>query len=325
MSSRTESSATTDGNFLKLIQDVELPPRIAVLADEYERHRGERDRFLWQWIYSLFPAFTLSSVAEDHRDHVREQKMVLTMFVTMLDDLVENHGDRETFEQARRLVQDPESVDRSRVAVSDEYFGFIEHVWTEFEDGLDDAPRGDEYADVFDYDCRQTLNAMDYSAVVNENPRIANMGGAEHYDAHNMVMFPYADIDLMYSPGFDIADFGTVRDLLWDLQEMARIGNWLTTWEREITEGDYSAGVVVLALQEGIVTPDELADADDDGAAAIQRIKEENVEELFRDRWLQRYRAVQNREFDTDSVDLDELVKGMETVFQYHEASRGHK
>jgi hypothetical protein len=247
------------------------------------------------------------------------------MFVTVLDDLIENHGDRRTFEQARRLVQDPEAVDRSRVAVSDEYFDFIEQLWTEFSEGLEDAPRGEEFEEVFDYDCRQTLNAMDYSAVVNDNPRIANLGGAEHYDAHNMVMFPYADVDLMYSPDFDLADFGTVRDLLWDLQEMARIGNWLTTWEREITEGDYSAGIVVLALQEGVVTPEELEAAEDDEAAVIERIRDEEIEATFRDRWAQRYRAVRDREFDTDSVDLDALVDGMETVFQYHEASRGHK
>ena len=320
----TDIETSPDG-FLEQIQRVSLPERVARLVDEYEALCGERDRFLWQWIYSLFPAFTLSSVAPERRDHVRDQKMVLTMFVTMLDDLVENHGDRQTFEQARRLVADPAAVDRSRVAVSDEYFAFIERVWTSFADGLDDAPRGSEFEDVFDYDSRQTLNAMDYSAVVNDNPRIANLGGAQHYDAHNMVMFPYADIDLMYSPEFELADFGTVRDLLWDLQEMARIGNWLTTWEREITEGDYSAGIVVLALQEGIVSPGELEDADDDGAAAIERIKQENIERLFRDRWAERYRAVRDRQFDTRSVDLDALVEGMETVFQYHEASRGHK
>ena len=323
MSTGTES--TSNEQFLKRINRTELPERVVELVDEYESLCGERDRFLWQWIYSLFPAFTLSSVDSEHREHVRTQKMVLTMFVTVLDDLVENHNDRETFEQARRLVQDPDSVDRSRVAVSDEYFDFIERLWYSFEDGLEDAPRREEFVDVFDYDCRQTLNAMDYSAVVNDNPDIANLGGAKHYDAHNMVMFPYADVDLMYSSEFEIADFGTVRDLLWDLQEMARIGNWLTTWEREIAEGDYSAGIVVLALQEGIVTPAELTAAESEDAAVIQRIRDADIERLFRDRWTERYRAVREREFDTESVDLDELVDGMETVFQYHEASRGHK
>ncbi|WP_423999847.1 terpene synthase family protein [Haloarcula salina] len=320
-----DAAAPDTGDFLEEIRTTSLPDRVEVLADEYERVCGERDRFLWQWIYSLFPEFTLSSVDPAHADHVRTQKTILTMYVTILDDIVENDGDRDTFEEARRLVQNPSAVDPRRAAVSDEYFAFIERVWREFESGLADAPRVDEFADIFQYDMRQTLNAMDYSAVVNENPRIANLSGAERYGAHNMVMFPYADVDLMYSPDFVHSDFGTVRDLLWDLQEMARIGNWLTTWEREVKEGDYTAGIVVLALQEGLVSPSDLSGSDDRKADIIEKIKAEQFERRFRDRWADRYRAVRDREFDTESVDLDALVRGMETVFQYHEASRGHK
>ena len=319
-----ESPAADAQDLLEEVRTTSLPDRVVELADEYERVCGERDRFLWQWIYSLFPEFTLSSVHPDHADHVRTQKTILTMYVTILDDIVENDGDRDTFEEARRLVQDPSAVDPSRAAVSDDFFSFIQRVWREFEGGLADAPRVDEFYDVFTYDMRQTLNAMDYSAVVNENPRIANLSGAETYGAHNMVMFPYAAVDLMYSPEFDLADYGTVRDLIWDLQEMARIGNWLTTWEREVKEGDYTAGIVVLALQEGFVTPEELEDPDGK-SELIDKIKAEQFEAQFRDRWADIYQSVRDREFDTDSVDLDALVEGMETVFQYHEASRGHK
>ncbi|WP_458189305.1 hypothetical protein [Haladaptatus sp. NG-WS-4] len=39
-----------------------LPESVAELADEYDDVAGERDRYLWQSIYSLFPSFTLSSV-----------------------------------------------------------------------------------------------------------------------------------------------------------------------------------------------------------------------------------------------------------------------
>jgi hypothetical protein len=169
---------------------------------------------------------------------------------------------------------------------------------------------------------RQTTNAMHYSAVVNRHPRIANLSGARRYDAHNMVMFPYADVDLMYSPSFSLADFGTLRDLLWDLQELARIGNWLTTWEREVREGDYTAGIVVLALEEGIVTPETLQQSPEAAVAAIQ---DSDVEARFRQRWRTKHANVRTREFDTESVDLRGLVDGMETVFEYHRASRGHK
>ena len=313
---------TTDEPFVDRIDSVTLPPTVRELADDYERLFGDRSRFLWRWIYSLFPEFTLSSVADEHAADVRTEKTVLTMYVTVLDDLVEHHGDRATFEEARRLVRDPQSVDPSRAAVDADQFAFIERLWRVFDEGIAGAPRHGEFADIFRYDVRQTLNAMDYSAVVNGTPRIANLSGAKRYGAHNMVMFPYADVDLMYSPGFRMADFGTLRDLLWDLQEMARIGNWLTTWEREIREDDYTAGVVVLALQEGVVTPRELRRRESDAIAAI---KNHDIEERFRRRWRERYRAVRSREFDTDSVDLSALVEGMETVFEYHLASRGHK
>jgi hypothetical protein len=318
----SDDTAHEGTDFTEQIADVTLPETVTELVADYDRLYGDRSPFLWRWIYSLFPEFTLSSVPAEHATAVRTHKTVLTMYVTVLDDLVEHHGDRRTFEEARSLPREGKTPDRERVAVDPEQFAFVERLWTTFEEGVAVAPRRDEFAEIFRYDLRQTLNAMDYSAVVNGNPRIANLSGARRYGAHNMVMFPYADVDLMYSPAFSTGDFGAVRDLLWDLQEMARIGNWLTTWEREIEEGDYTAGVIVAALEEGIVTPTELRRREDD---AIEAIKDHDIEERFRRRWRERYRSVRDREFGADSVDLDALVSGMETVFEYHLASRGHK
>jgi hypothetical protein len=318
----SDDTAHEGTDFTEQIADVTLPETVTELVADYDRLYGDRSSFLWRWIYSLFPEFTLSSVADGYAAEARTQKTVLTMYVTVLDDLVEHHGDRRTFEEARCLPREGKRPDRERVAVDEEQFAFIERLWETFADGVAWAPRHDEFADVFRYDVRQTLNAMEYSAVVNGNPRIANLSGARRYGAHNMVMFPYADVDLMYSPAFDTGDFGAVRDLLWDLQEMARIGNWLTTWEREIREGDYTAGVIVAALEEGVVTTRELRHREDD---AIEAIRNQDIEERFRRRWRERYRSVRDREFAAESVDLDALVSGMETVFEYHLASRGHK
>lgn len=322
MATRGDTGGATDIDFRDRITGVDLPEPVATLADDYDRYFGDRDRFLWQWIYSLFPEFTLGSVRKEHANRVQIQKTILTMYVTVLDDLIEAHGDRRTFAEARRLPHDSAAVDPSAAAIDDEQFAFIERLWRTFEDELVEAPRHPEFVDIFEYDIRQTTNAMEYGGIVNENPCIANVSGATHYGSHNMVMFPYADVDLMYSPGFELSEFGTLRDCLWDLQEMARIGNWVTTWEREVEEGDYTAGVVVLALQEGIITPTELNRSP---AAAIEKIKGLDIEQRFKDRWADRYRALKTREYDTKSVDLEALVNGMETVFEYHLASRGLK
>ena len=308
---------------LETVRDVELPERVDRLADAYDRQFDDRDRFLWQWIYALFPEFTLSSVADEHARHVRTQKTILTMYVTVLDDLLETHGDRATFLEVCKCHQEGLEPDPDRAAVDADTVEFVQRVWAAFEAGQEGAPRREAFADVFAYDLDQTINAVEYSAVLSDTPEMANITGARRYDSHNMVLFAYTDLDLMYSPAFDLSDFGALRDLVWDLQEMARIGNWVTTWERELGEGDYSSGVVVTALQEGVLAPEDLAEGDHE--RLVRSVRDHGIEERYRRRWERLHRSVTRRGVEAGSVDLDALVRGMETVFEFHLASEGLK
>lgn len=302
------------------VVETDLPPRLVRLADEYDRLIGERDRFLWKWIYRLFDEFTLSCVPDRVAETVKTRKTELTVFVTTLDDLADNYGDEATFEQARRLPHDPATADPDAPGVDSVAVEFAGDLWDGFETELERAPRYEEFADVLSFDVRQVVDAMEYSIVVNDNRSMANLAGSRQYGPNNMVMFPYADVDLMYSPSFDAAEFGALRSLLWDLQRMARIGNWLTTWERELREEDYSAGVIVKAIEEGIVS-----DAPADPEEVEDRIKRAGVEETFRQEWRDRFRDAERRDLPIDSVDTDQLIQGMRTVMAFHVASYGYK
>ncbi len=123
-----ESPAVDAQDLLEEVRTTSLPDQVAELADEYERSVASVIGSSGSG-HSLFPEFTLSSVHPDHADHVRTQKTILTMYVTMLDDIVENDGDRDTFEEARRLVQDPSAVDPSR-AVGDEQLVYLDNAAT---------------------------------------------------------------------------------------------------------------------------------------------------------------------------------------------------
>lgn len=322
----TTTTPATEKGYAETIDEVDLPDRVLKFVEEYEAMGGDRDRFVWKWIYSLFPSFTLSSVPQRHLEEVRTQKTIFTIFITLLDDVAEKHGDSWTFDQIYRAVRWPEVEIEERGDADSAVVEFADWIWTDFESALSEAPRYDEFRNVFQYDLRQALNAMDYSRILNEHPLMANLNGAKHYDSHNMVMFPYADIDLMYSPSFKQMDLGVLRELIWDLQKMARIGNWLTTWEREISEGDYTAGVVVYAIQNGLVTREELETAGPEGhQTVIDRIKSYHIEELFLAEWEQLHQKVKERGLEAKSVDLDAFVDGMETVMEHHKASEGHK
>jgi hypothetical protein len=322
---RSASFTRDPADLVGRISAVDLPPAVVETVEEYERVLADRNRFLWRWIYHLFDAFTLSTVPDDDRAAVRECKTLFTVFITSLDDLIETRRDRATFDEACRVATAPRTVDPSRPGVERDVLTFVRDLWEGIETRLEAAPRYDEFRRIFEYDVRQGFNAMEYTRLVSDHKHLANDTGARTYGAHNMVLFSYVDVDLMFSPGFDEADTGGLRSLTWDLQTMARIGNWITTWERELTEGDYSAGVIVRALREDVVTPEELDPANENLDRVAERIKERGVEEALLVEWEERREAVLDRDYGVESVDTRAFIEGMETVMDYHLASRGMK
>ncbi|MFC6720600.1 hypothetical protein [Halovenus amylolytica] len=322
----TEITAGTAAEYAQSIKTVTLPGSVERIADEYDDVVGDRDRFLWKWIHNLFDEFTLSSVATDRADLVRNQKTLLTIFITTLDDLAELDGDSETFDRARRIPFRAPGETVSGEGDNVEIVDFLVDLWDGIEAELETAPRYEEFARIFEYDFRQTVNAMDYSGLLNDNPVAANRAEAERYDAYNMAVFPYACVDLMYSPTFNARELGTLRSLLCELQQMARIGNWITTWERELAEGDVSSGIAVCALKRGVITPAEVTDPNQATVdRLVDRIKSHGIEAEFMREWEIRSRAVRKRTGELDSVDAEAMVDGFETVMDHHLTSDGFK
>ena len=308
----------------------ELPGRIATLVDAYENTVGERDRFLWKWLYFVFPAFTLSCVDAKYEERVRDEKLLASMFVVVLDDLGERQMNRPTFEETAKLPFDHQSPQYDREGVDVPSVEFCERVWNELEALLADAPREREYRSLFEFDVKQNVNAIDYSYTLNQHLEMANVAENEMYDCNNMMLFTYANIDIMHAPSFARGELATLRGVVLKAQEMARIGNWVTTWKREFREGDYSSGVVVYALENGIVEREELYELSADRFEArcdelVERITDHGVEELFLDQWHRRYEEIRELDGTVETVDVGSFLSGMEKVMSYHLASRGLK
>jgi hypothetical protein len=219
-------------------------------------------------------------------------------------------------------------MNRDAPGVDQAYLDVAESVWETLRSRLAEAPRYDEIEGLLEYDFQQVSHAIHYSSVLNEHPEIANLEEATAIEAHNMMMLTYADIDLAASSDFDMNELSELRELIIRLQRMARIGNWVTTWEREIHEGDFSSGVVIYALENDIVSTAALTAAPTDPDSrdkVIQAIRGADVEETFLDRWEAQYRAVCEDPPAIDSLDVERLVGGMKRVMAYHLASRGLK
>ncbi|PSQ15271.1 hypothetical protein BRD00_14950 [Halobacteriales archaeon QS_8_69_26] len=328
MSERTVRSP--DPGKIQRVRDHTLPPAVSGVVDEYDARVGDRDRFLWKWAHHLFPKFTLSSVPDGDVEPLRDRKLLGLIFVSVLDDVAEKCGDRITFEEATKVPFDDRSVNHDREGVDREALSFLSDVWDRFAPGVADGPRAGEFEDVFQFDFRQVLNAIDYSYVGNQDLEFVNGSELRTYESHNMMVFAFADIDLIHSPSFDRSDLSTLRRVLERAQRMVRIGNWITTWERELREGDFTSGVVVYARENGIVSAEELRglreDPDEAAVAAVaSAIRDEDVEDVFMRRWQRELTLARRHEGATDSVDVGAYLDGVETVMEYHLASRGLK
>lgn len=311
------------------LRDYALPDNLAAIADEYDAAVGQRDQFLWKWFHFLNPHFRLSTVRERYEQKVQNDKTLLTFYVTLLDDLVDDRNDRVTFQEAAKLPFHHREANAGRTNVDEACLALAERVWDELEGSLRMAPQFREFRDLFGFDLRQTQNAIRYAYIANNYPYTANMTEAYAYGSHNMVMLAFADIDLMHSVRFDREELATLRTVLWAAQAMARIGNWVSTWRRELPTGDFTSGVLVYAYENGVVSDDDVrrlwANPTEEVVESVaERIERAGVEAELLDQWEEYYATIE-RASELRSVDVDALLAGMETVMKFHLGSEGMK
>lgn len=322
-----ETTPTDDEvvELLSEIHDHSLPEPIHELVTDYQSLEGSRPLFMWKWVHLLAPQNALPCVPQRHREKVAVDKTLLILYITLLDDRLERHGDRATFEAISSL---PSGEVRASNQADDAYLAFGQRLWETISSRIAQAPNFDTYEELFHFDLEQAFDAIEYSELIIANPELATLGDLERYESHNMVMFAYADIDLMHADHAHRDDLATIRDAIWTAQHMARIGNWVSTWERELREGDLSAGPIVYAKEHDIVDVAELAACRSDADTAdrvIARIHDHDIEKRFLGKWERLYHQLREYNDQIESVDLEEFVRGTEEILRYHLASRGLK
>lgn len=324
--------AESDAYKTKILQDVydhELPTVLADLMADYQELKTYRPVFMWKWVHKLAPWNTLPIVDERYQEEVPIDKTLTILYVTLLDDVLEKCGDRATFWELSKLPRNRASATTDDPAVDTDYIKFGERVWSLLDDRLRQGPDYEQFIDLYHYDVRQAINAIEYSDLVIQQPNIATMADLRRYESHNMVMFSYADIDLMHTTQNFDGEFATIREAIWHAQQMARIGNWMSTWERELREGDVSSGVVIYALEQDIIEHGELKrltnGANSSAESVIDRIRAHKLEEYFFERWTHHYEKLESINQRINSFDLTPFIEGTEEVLRFHLASRGLK
>jgi hypothetical protein len=304
------------------IKAIEFSPYLRTWIEAYEKV-GQRGRFLWQWCMKGLALTTLPCVEPALREHVIETKMLSIFYGTLIDDIADREQDAEMLEMAMRLGSDEWS--RERLALwtgrRRDYLETIAQLWNELWSRCRSYPRFSGFESMLRFDNEQSLNAMRYALLVNQSPFILNSVEHDLYQPHNMQIMFMATIDLTASTSFDLNELGIAREIFWHAQRMGRIGNMLTTWEREVLDRDFTSGVFAHSLARRILAPSDLRSLP--AYEIMSTLENAKCHAHFIRDWKAHREEMARKIPDVASSDLSCYLNGFEQLILLHLGSRG--
>lgn len=306
-----------------VINAEKLSPVVRSWIDRYNLV-GERGEYLWKWCQYGLKAIQFPEVHPEFQSHLIDTKLLAVVLGVMLDDIADHWQDDEFLELLIRGIESPasrslESLGEGKMV----YTGLTWDIWDEFNARARVYPAYAEYAKLFEFDNRQVLNTMRYSCLINSNVALMNMQEHDVYTPHNMQMISFSTLDLMCIPTLDRQELGRIRAAMWHVQCMGRIGNLVSTWERELRDGDYSSGVfAVLTERYPDLTLKMMLDKTDAIHSALIR---EDIESTFLSMWEHHRESFRGKLEMIHSVDMGQVLAGLDQLLRMELGSRGRK
>lgn len=306
------------------IKKVTLPKELQEWVEEYKKVEGERDDFVWKWVYGNSEMMILSSVKKEYRKSVREIRFLIVMFVVLVDDIADKHKNSKILKELLKVPFYKSCIKFNQLNEKEKrYVKFVIKVWSSIRNIHKKYPRYNEFKEIIEFDIKQLLNAMEYAYLVNKNNYLINDVEYNIYFSHNMQIVVDLMIDLCCSLKFDVKELREIRKVFLYAQRMARIGNWITTWEREIEEEDFTSGVFAYALKHKIIYVEDVRKANK--TRLIEKIKKSNIEEEFLKEWEDNYCKIKRIGKDIKTIKINDILTSLEKLIFAHFTSRGYK
>ena len=173
------------------------------------------------------------------------------------------------------------------------------------------TPRFTELEEIFYFDISQIISGNYYDYLQRKYPNIINNTEGWIYPSQTMAAIMCCDLDLMCCPQFDMTEIGKIREIFLIIQKMARIGNWISSWKRELIENDFTSGIFNYAINSKII---EVRDFNDKNSV-LEKIIKSKVEGKLIGEWIVSYNKIKELGANIKSIDVKQFFQGLENLF----------
>ncbi len=304
------------------IRKIELPAEIEKWIKEYEK-LGERNKYLWKWMYKSVQVITSPTVHGKYKKSLWVVKTLIIMFITLLDDIADKTRNKTLLNELLKIPLAQADIKLNRLNRKERrYVVSAIGLWNHIMKTIRTYPRYPEFKDLFEYDMVPVMDEMKYSFLVNKNIYLINRIEYWLFLPYNMQSFVSYTVDLMCSPSFKIKDLRVLREIIWFLQKMAKIGNWLSTWERELREKDFTSGIFAEALDSGTLKTNKLAPQKT--SIIAQKIKNAKTERILFKEWEKCYNEIKELNKKIKITNKKEILSGAEKFLILHLINKGN-
>lgn len=309
---------------IETIQRVKLPPEFRKWVEEYKKV-GKRTELLWKWIYNADKTVTdLFNIPRKYYYSITEISFLLHMLTNLIDDVSEVTNGKNLLNELLKIPFDQKNIEIDKLNNKEKkYLKFTVKVWYEIDKKSKKFPYYRNVKEIFEYDLQQLLNTTKYSFLIYRNPYLVNKTEYWMYLPQNMQFTNVFDFCFMCSKP-DFKNIGPLREILLHAQKMARIGNDMGTWEREIKKGDFANGICAYAIDLGILSVDELKK--ENKFKIIKEIKESKIEEKIFEEWERSYCKIKEiiKKNTLRNLNVKKFLPTLEKITLYHLGSRGY-
>lgn len=306
-----------DAKNLNFPEDIIIRPEMTALYDQHlnllekdiegYKNVGYRDIKLFKWLVFAFENLGLSTVEEKYLNSLVILKTRFTIFEVMIDDIVDNQDKRNLvlFEELLKIPFNSDKIETSKLTKKEiEYLEFTKLIWFKITNELSKYPNYKKYKEAFEFDVYQMLNSMRYSRFVNTTPQAINLLENKIYVPHGMIILIQLDFDLMCSKGFDDNELGTFREIAYLSQRLAKIGNLIATYPRELLEYDMSSEAVIrFAKDYGFDFKFKL------NKLLNKKNRYPDFEKELIDEWEKQYKIIKELADKIKSIDMDRFMR----------------
>ena len=221
---------------------------VKLLAERYQNIFKHRDpRLFTEFLVKGYNQTTLDSVPEGHKEDVVYAKVCLGMIITLYDDLADNPKffNPKLLKHLYRLnVGDLQKAPLELSENENSIYSLALNLFIELENTIRRFENFSSLRDILAFDISQVFFANQYAELMTAYPQIRNLTESKLHGPYNMGMVAAGMIDLMATANFDMQELGSIREFLIQGQRMGRIGNLISTFEREKSENDMTSEIL---------------------------------------------------------------------------------